>query len=56
LALSCNGLYCLPNRHLMADPDSTLFLSELLHFVRPLATLWFESIAASYRGYAGAAR
>ena len=40
-----------PNRHLLANPDGTLSLSqsELVHFVRPSADLLFESIAASFR-------
>ena len=40
-----------PNRHLLVNPDGTLFLSqsELVHFVRPSADLLFESVAASYR-------
>jgi len=40
-----------PNRHLLANPDGTLSLSqsELVHFVRPSADLLFESVAASYK-------
>lgn len=40
-----------PNRHLLANPDGTLSLtqSELVHFVRPSADLLFESTAASFR-------
>jgi two-component system, chemotaxis family, protein-glutamate methylesterase/glutaminase len=40
-----------PNRHLLANADGTLSLSqsELVHFVRPSADLLFESVAASYK-------
>jgi len=40
-----------PNRHLLANPNGTLSLSqsELVHFVRPSADLLFESLAASYK-------
>ncbi len=40
-----------PNRHLLADPDGSLSLSqtELVHFLRPSADLLFESVAACYR-------
>jgi two-component system, chemotaxis family, protein-glutamate methylesterase/glutaminase len=40
-----------PNRHLLANPDGTLSLtqSELVHFVRPSADLLFDSVAASYK-------
>jgi two-component system chemotaxis response regulator CheB len=40
-----------PDRHLLANPDGTLSLSqsELVHFVRPSADLLFESVAASFR-------
>lgn len=40
-----------PNRHLLANPDHTLSLSQskLVHFVRPSADLLFESVAASYK-------
>jgi two-component system, chemotaxis family, protein-glutamate methylesterase/glutaminase len=40
-----------PNRHLLANSDGTLSLSqsELVHFVRPSADLLFESVAASYK-------
>jgi two-component system, chemotaxis family, protein-glutamate methylesterase/glutaminase len=43
-----------PNRHLLANPDGTLALSqsELVHFVRPSADLLFESVAASYKNRA----
>ncbi len=40
-----------PNRHLLADPDRSLSLtqSELVHFVRPSADLLFDSVAASHK-------
>ena len=40
-----------PDRHLLANPDNTLSLSqsELVHFLRPSADLLFESVAASCR-------
>ncbi|AFY35451.1 chemotaxis protein CheB [Calothrix sp. PCC 7507] len=40
-----------PNRHLLANCDGTLSLSqsELVHFLRPSADLLFESVAASYQ-------
>ena len=40
-----------PNRHLLVNPDGTLSLSqsELVHFVRPLADLLFESVVASFK-------
>lgn len=40
-----------PNRHLLVNPDGTLSLSqsELVHFVRPSADLFFDSTAASYK-------
>jgi len=40
-----------PDRHLLVNPDGTLFLSqsELVHFVRPSADLLFESVAASFK-------
>lgn len=39
-----------PNRHLLANPDGTLSLSqsEMVHFLRPSADLLLESVAASY--------
>ncbi|MDF5739542.1 MULTISPECIES: chemotaxis protein CheB [unclassified Nostoc] len=40
-----------PNRHLLANSDGTLSLSqsELVHFLRPSADLLFESVAAIYK-------
>lgn len=40
-----------PNRHLLANPNGTLALSQskMVHFLRPAADLLFESVAASYR-------
>jgi len=40
-----------PNRHLLVNPDGTLFLTEtkLVHFVRPSADPLFESVAASFK-------
>ncbi|MBI4310998.1 MAG: chemotaxis protein CheB [Chloroflexi bacterium] len=40
-----------PNKHLLANPDGTLSLSqsELVHFLRPSADLAFESVAGSYK-------
>ncbi|MEH1900442.1 MAG: chemotaxis protein CheB [Nostoc sp.] len=40
-----------PNRHLLANGDGTLSLSQskLVHFLRPSADLLFESVAATYK-------
>ena len=40
-----------PNKHLLVNPDGTLFLSnsEKVNFVRPSADVLFESVAASFK-------
>lgn len=43
-----------PNKHLMVNPNGTLFLSEAakVNFVRPSANVLFQSVATSYKARA----
>lgn len=51
---SCTVYIARPDRHLLVNPDGTLSLSqsEMVHFLRPSADLFLESVAAAYREHA----